>query len=283
MVGRHLSQVLCLFLLVVAIVFPSPSSANKWLADGVWDVATLLPGHNPVPPRVVLSCSEHAITIEPRVVSRLENAVQKVAASLHIIRAEVPNEERDVCHWPADLSNISIRIAVVEDQVEVQCNPSLFTGLSLQQWVTGNVAVSRFESPLPLRGSRADECVELPWQLVKWSAHRLEHDRVVVAALLHDRERDTEPCWARFEALLHEKPAQRSGTSTVTTATMLLVVIAMRIVPRYVLKKTGQINANSYRGKRPGTITAQERRDLLRQQAEIIEKMKAEDRAKKAS
>ncbi|KPI84485.1 hypothetical protein ABL78_6448 [Leptomonas seymouri] len=254
-----------------------------WLRSGVWDVSTLVPGRGSIPPNHELRIDPVQWALRERNFSRFSRVLEAAAAQLGVIYAAVPRAEAELCHAASSLrwqwtavragQGFSIDCLLVD----------WFTPAALRKFAREGYLHLRLDSPQPLLVGMNGTCVSTSWSLQDVEFARVSEDNVVVAGtLIDDSKGSSVPCKAYFE--LSRRPTvgtkEKSSSSNIYSAiAMLLVVMALRFLPRYILTRTGQIESSSYRGRNPAKLSAARRAELFQKQRRIIELMKAEDQA----
>lgn len=276
---------LCFFLafLILACSGAAHIQDAVGLRTGVWDVSTLVPGSGAVPPYHELHVEAGQWVLRERNSSRVGRFLDSAGALLGITYAAVPSGEATLCH-STPLQKWESTALRTEDGVTFDCSAEgWFTTAVMRKFAQDGFVHLRFEVPQPLSLKVNGTCVETTWNVHDVAFARVSDTSVIVSGTLRDNSKDApSSCKTYFELTQRPTLAAKetsSSTSAYAPVMLLLVVIAMRLLPRYILTRTGQIDRSSYRGKNPGNLSAERREELLRKQRRILEKMKAEDRA----
>lgn len=278
---RLLCGLLCAWLLL-AVSHIGGVSATSELLDGVWDVRTLLPGRGAVAPDYVLAVQPGQWTVAPRRIGRLGRLVDHAAARVGLTYAGVPEDASSLCRAQAPVRFVAERD---DEAMHLACQPEWFPEAALRRLRKHGLLHRQFDPAEPLYRVDNGTCTATPWLMRELHIAKLSEDTVLVTSRLvraDNAARDV--CEAYFE-LRHRPEAagqEASSTSAFAPLAMLFVVVAVRMLPRYLLTRRGQLDATSFRGKNPAKLTPAKRLELLRRQREIIEQMKAEDRANAA-
>ncbi|CAJ1012489.1 hypothetical protein Q4I28_007802 [Leishmania naiffi] len=254
------------------------------LQYGTWDVSTLLPGRGAVPPNYELTVQPEKWTVRERDADRIGRFFDYAAARVGLVYAGVPSSEHAVCRMPPSLA---LKLAAVrtDDGIRLECQTMWFSAFALRSFEMDGLLHRRFHPAEPLYSAENGSCLSTPWQVQELFVARMGEGVLLLTGVLVSDTSDTrESCNVYLE--VRHRPISSakdlSSSNAYAPVTMLLVVVAVRLLPRYILTRRGQLDKTSYRGKNPANLTPAQRLQLLRQQKEIIEKMKAEDRANAA-
>ncbi|KPA79827.1 hypothetical protein ABB37_04919 [Leptomonas pyrrhocoris] len=253
------------------------------LDSGIWDVRTLVPGRGSIPPSHELHVESDRWALRERNFSRMRQLLDSTAAKLGVIYTAVPSSETKLCRATPSL-RFEWAATRSDDGFSVDClSVDWFTAASLHKFAGEGSFHSHFDRPKPLSVGWSGACVATSWSLRDIFFAKVAGGGVIVSATLTDNSNGTPvPCKAFFEVTRRPTAAaaEKSLSSSVyVPIAMLLVVIAMRLLPRYILTRNGQIDPSSYRGQNPANLSSAHRAELLQKQRRIIEQMKAEDRA----
>ncbi|KAK7197246.1 hypothetical protein NESM_000670700 [Novymonas esmeraldas] len=256
--------------------------ASDGLQHGVWDVSTLLPGRGAVPPNYELTVEPGRWTVTERDGGRLGRFLDAAAARVGLVYTGVPGDAHALCRMPEALS-LRLAAAQTDEGMRLECQSVWLTPAEVREFAQNGVLHRRLEPAELLYSVVNGTCVATPWRVQELYVTKAAEDTVLLTGVfLHDTATAAEGrCHAHFE--LRRRSAVATTSSALSNAygpiTMLIIVVAVRMLPRYVLTRRGQLDKTSFRGKNPAQLTPAQRLRLLRQQREIIEKMKAEDRA----
>jgi hypothetical protein len=282
-----LLRLLALVLITVGCVAVASGDDVVGLRSGVWDVSTLVPGKGSVPPIHELHVDAGRWRLHERNFSRVSLLFETVAARLGFVYTAVPIEETSLCH-STSLTRWAWTATRTDGGVVVDCLPTdWFTAAAMRRFAREGYLHLRFSSAQPLSVAHNGTCVATSWSVTDAVFAKVSEESVVVSATLQASSAGQgASCKAYFE--LSRRPtvavAEKSSPSGVYgPIVLLLVVVAMRLLPRYILTRTGQIDRSSYRGRNPAKLTARQRAELLQKQRRIIAQMKAEDQANAAA
>lgn len=258
------------------------------LFEGSWDVRTLLPGRTAIPPSHAVVVSGRSITLSEVETGPLYRFATSVGERLRVVHTRVPELATSVCRFPGNGSwpNISAVISAEGSELHEGCNAAL-----LSELVDGTVSslsavyYRRFPSPLPLYVASSSaltedmRCGRLPWFVQALSVQRTSADRLLMSLHLLQEHSDAskEPCLALFQLSRVQRIPEKDLRSLVGPVVLLLLVMAVRMLPRFVLQRTGHISADTFRGRGRPSLTPEQRDELQRRQRAIIEQMKRED------
>lgn len=280
-----------MFLRLIVLIFIIAACAAVAFGDdvsglhpGTWDVSTLIPGKGSVPPSHELHVDSGEWSLVERNFSRASQLLSSAAARLGVIYAAVPQEETNLCH-ASPLLRMEWSATRGDDGFAIDCLAfDWLTASALRAFARDGHLHAHFNAPQPLLVRRGGACVSTEWTLLDVRVTRVSSESVVVSTALQDASSGvTVPCTSHFELTRRPVAVSQKGTSSSSSLyaplSLLLVVVAVRLLPRYILTRTGQIDASSYRGRNPGKLTPARRAELLQKQRRIIAQMKAEDQA----
>ncbi|KAG5463846.1 hypothetical protein LSCM1_00017 [Leishmania martiniquensis] len=267
--------------LVLVLLCITSVQGSSELLHGTWDAITLVPGRGTVPPNYQLTVEPEKWTVRERYAGRFSRFLDYAAERVGLVYASVPSDEHALCHMPSALT-LMLAAARSDDGMRVECQTVWFTSSSLSSLGKDGLLHRRFDPAEQLYSADMGGCLPTPWRVREFYVAKMADDVFVFTGALVNNVSDTKgSCNVHLE--LKRRPIvparESSPASMYAPIMMLLVVVAMRLLPRYVLTRRGQLDKASYRHKNPASLTPAQRLQLLRQQREIIEKMKAEDRA----
>ncbi|KAG5464577.1 hypothetical protein LSCM4_00015 [Leishmania orientalis] len=272
----------CVLLLMVLCA--TTARGSKELLHGAWEVSTLVPGRGAVPPNYELTVQPGKWTVSERDSGRVGRFLDYAAARVGLVYTSVPSDEHALCHMP---SSLILTLAAVrsDDGLRFECQTVWFTPSSLSAFEKDGLVHHRFDPAEPLYIADKGSCLATRWRVLEFYVARMGNDSFLFTGALVNGELGAgTPCSVHLEFRRRSiaSATTPSPTSTCASIAMLLVVVAMRLLPRYILTRKGQLDKTSYRCKNPAGLTPAQRLQLLRRQREILEKMKAEDCANAA-
>ncbi|KAG5489897.1 hypothetical protein JKF63_00014 [Porcisia hertigi] len=273
---QQFQAIFCLLILVLCIMTVQGSAE---LQHGTWDVSTLVPGRGAVPPNYELVVQPRVWTVRERESSRFGRFLDGVTARVGLVYDSVPSDEYALCHMPP---SFSFRLAAVrvDDDIQLECHTAWFSPSTLRRFEKDGLLHRHFDSAEPLYSAENESCVKTPWRVRDLYLTKVQENILLFTGILLDDASGTEElCSVHLQARRRPTLTKSSSGSAYAPIAMLLVVVAVRLLPRYILTRRGHLDKTSYRGKNPANLTPAHRLHLLRQQKEIIEKMKEEDRA----
>ncbi|CAG9583527.1 conserved hypothetical protein [Leishmania major strain Friedlin] len=272
----------CVLLLALLCVTTVRSSGNLQL--GTWDVSTLVPGRGAVPPNYELTVQPGKWTVKERDTGRVGRLFDYAAARIGLVYAGVPSDEHALCRMPPSLI---LKLAAVrtDDGVRLECQTVWFSPSMLRSFENDGLLHRRFDPAEPLYSADSGRCLATPWRVRELYVAKLGDGLLLLTGVLVGGASGTqESCSVHLEVRYRPIASgkESSSSSSLFSIAMLLMVVAVRLLPRYILTRKGQLDKTSYRGRNPTSLTPTQRLHLLRQQKEVIEKMKAEDSANAA-
>lgn len=253
------------------------------LPPGVCRVAVLLPAQSGIPPLYQVEVSEGRAHVSHVPQGTIQKKMDDAIEMLGLITYRVPNDATQkygVCQYPPSFRYpVNASFLFEGDSISLACNEKLLSDVSVKKWKMDQAVVHAFDAPQQVHLGLNGACQPTPFFMTQYQAQILSEGHVVVTVTLTDAS-GSAPCTATFEVLCDGTTPRSStgeGTSFKGPVIMIFIVIATRMLPRYLLEKRGQINKDSYRGQRT-VLTEERRQELLRQQEAIIEQMKAQDR-----
>lgn len=259
---------------LLAVTHAAGNSLAVDALGGSWMVSVLLQDQRPIPPTHVASVSSEEIVITPLPTSRVRTVLSALAGKLKLINVRVPGGGGR-CRLPTEI-NLSFEVLIERDFLRVACNGGLLSSASLSRLLKENFTSETYSTPPQLAYHDGSSCVTLPWYVLSASAHVLGRSKGVISFELRDGSGAR--CRAIFEANRQTSSTQDdSSPSFYGPAIMLVAVIAMRMLPRYYLTKVGSIDKETYRCGTRGSVAQRRRADLLRQQDELVKRMKEQD------
>ncbi|KAL7695113.1 hypothetical protein NQL31_001467 [Lotmaria passim] len=279
----ELFRPVALVVIAVTCAIAAVGENAEGLYSGIWDVSTLVPGRGSVPPIHELHVEMAHWALRERNFSRVSRLLSSAAERLGVIYTAVPAAETTLCHAAPSL-HWEWEATRKDDGLLVDCLPGQWlTPAALRTFEHDGFLHLRFDRPQPLSVMSNGACVATSWSLHDVALTAVTEDSVVVSGTLSDSTTGSPAtCKAYFE-LTRRPMATAKETSpssgVYTPIVMLLVVIAVRFLPRYVLTHIGQVDSSSYRGRNPGKLSSARRAELLQKQRRIIQQMKAQDLA----
>ncbi|KAG5465317.1 hypothetical protein CUR178_00017 [Leishmania enriettii] len=274
----------CTCVLLLTILCATTARGSKELLHGAWEVSTLVPGRGAVPPDYKLTVQPGKWTVSERDSGRVGRFLDYAAARVGLVYTSVPSDEHALCHMPSSLT-LTLEAVRSDDGLRFECQTVWFTPSSLSAFEKDGLVHHHFDPAEPLYIVEKGRCLATRWRVLEFYVVRMGNDSFLFTGALVDVELGTEkPCSVHLEFRRRSiaSAKESSATSTCTSIAMLLVVVAMRLLPRYILSRKGQLDKTSYRCRKPAGSTPAQRLQLLRQQRVILETMKAEDRANAA-
>lgn len=270
--------------LLLALLCVTTVRGSGGLQHGTWDVSTLIPGRGAVPPNYELTVQPGKWTVKERDAGRVGHLFDHAAARVGLVYAGVPSDEHALCRMP---SSLTLKLAAVrtDDGIRLECQTVWFSPSLLRSFDNDGLLHRRFDPAEPLYSADNGECLATPWRVRELYVAKMGAGPLLLTGVLVDGTSGTqELCSVHLEVRYRPIASAKdsSSSSTLVSITMLLIVVAARLLPRCILTRKGQLDKASYRGKNSTNLTPAHRLHLLRQQKKIIEKMKAEDAANAA-
>ncbi|GET93076.1 hypothetical protein, conserved [Leishmania tarentolae] len=269
------------YLLLLVLLCLTTARCSGDLQHGTWDVSTLVPGRGAVPPGYELTVQPGKWTVRERESGPLGRLLDYAAARFGLVYAGVPSDDLTLCHMPSSLS-LKLEAARTDEGIQFECQTVWFSPSTLHSLEKDKFLHHRFDPAEQLYSADNGRCLATPWRVQELYVAKMIEGTYLLTGVLVSGASDAQGSCNVYLEVRHRPVAlasDSSSSSTLVSISTLLVVVAVRLLPRYILTRKGQLEKTSYRGKNSGNLTPAQRLHLLRQQKEIIEKMKAEDSA----
>lgn len=258
------------------------SDGKELLRSGVWDIAVLIPGKGLVPPTFLLRSNGTSFRSERLSFDRFQRALDAAAESIGLTYTQVPADEPLLCHMPAAAEH-SWSFRTTQTSMEETCNTFELSGEGLNDFERDGALTQKFDTPQPLLSHQWNgSCGPTPWLVKEVTGWRLSDSHFIFIGEFDELlEGRVSQCTTFLEAVRRPDPSSTNSPQTSLYSPLLLIgaVLVMRVLPRYILPRRGQIDMSSHRGNKRVKLSAERRAELLGRQREIIEQMKAEDAA----